>query len=91
MTMDKKTTYAKDKGPNVPDDERMAMGEKGLRLLLAGLIVMVSGYMLMTGGGSDDPAVFNYAMFDFRRLVAAPVVIVAGVIVEIAAIMKIFK
>lgn len=89
--MDKKTTYAKDKGPNVPDDERMAMGEKGLRLLLAGLIVMVSGYMLMTGGGSDDPAVFNYAMFDFRRLVAAPVVIVAGVIVEIAAIMKIFK
>lgn len=89
--MDKKTTYAKDKGPNVPDDERMAMGEKGLRLLLAGLIVMVSGYILMTGGGSDDPAVFNYAMFDFRRLVAAPVVIVAGVIVEIAAIMKIFK
>ena len=91
MTMDKKTTYAKDKGLNVPDDERMAMGKKGLRLLLAGLIVMVSGYMLMTGGGSDDPAVFNYAMFDFRRLVAAPVVIVAGVIVEIAAIMKIFK
>ena len=89
--MDKKTTYAKDKGFNVPDDERMAMGRKGLRLLLAGLIVMVSGYILMTGGGSDDPAVFNYAMFDFRRLVAAPVVIVAGIIVEIAAIMKIFK
>ena len=91
MTMDKKTTYAQDKGFNVPDDERMAMGRKGLRLLLAGLIVMVSGYILMTGGGSDDPAVFNYAMFDFRRLVAAPVVIVAGIIVEIAAIMKIFK
>lgn len=89
--MDKKTTYAKDKGLNVPDDERMAMGKKGLGLLLAGLIVMVSGYILMTGGGSDDPAVFNYAMFDFRRLVAAPVVIVAGIIVEIAAIMKIFK
>lgn len=91
MTMDKKTTYAKDKGLNVPDDERMAMGRKGLRLLLAGLIVMVSGYILMTGGGSDDPAVFNYAMFDFRRLVAAPVVIVAGIIEEIVAIMKIFK
>ena len=89
--MDKKTTYAKDKGLNVPDDERMAMGRKGLRLLLAGLIVMVSGYILMTGGGSDDPAVFNYAMFDFRRLVAAPVVIVAGIIEEIVAIMKIFK
>lgn len=81
----------KSPGHESPEDGRMAMGAKGVRLLLAGLVVMVSGYILMTGGGSDDPGVFNYAMFDFRRLVAAPVVIVAGIIVEIAAIMKIFK
>ena len=81
----------KNSGQESPEDGRMAMGAKGVRLLLAGLVVMVSGYILMTGGGSDDPGVFNYAMFDFRRLVAAPVVIVAGIIVEIAAIMKIFK
>lgn len=68
--------------------ERMAISPKGLRLLLVGLIVMISGYVLMTGGGSDDPQVFNYAMFDFRRLVAAPVVIVFGIIIEIAAIMN---
>ena len=42
----------------------------------------------MTGGGSKDPAVFNYDMFDFRRLVAAPIVILCGIIIEIAAIMK---
>ena len=59
--------------------------------LLAGFIVMVSGYILMTGGGSDDPQVFNYAMFDFRRLVAAPVVIVLGIVIEIVAIMKVWK
>ena len=52
---------------------------------------MVSGYILMTGGASDDPQVFNYAMFDFRRLVAAPVVIVLGIIIEIVAIMKVWK
>lgn len=69
----------------------MAMSGKGVRLLLAGLVVMVSGYILMCGGGSDDPQVFNYAMFDFRRLVAAPVVIIAGTIIEIVSIMKIFK
>lgn len=69
----------------------MAMTPKGLRLLLAGFIVMVSGYILMTGGGSDDPQVFNYAMFDFRRLVAAPVVIVLGIVIEIVAIMKVWK
>ena len=69
----------------------MAMSPKGLRVLLIGFIVMVSGYILMTGGSSDDPQVFNYAMFDFRRLVAAPVVIVLGMIIEIVAIMKVWK
>ena len=69
----------------------MAMSPKGLRVLLRGFIVMVSGYILMTGGSSDDPQVFNYAMFDFRRLVAAPVVIVLGIIIEIVAIMKVWK
>ena len=73
------------------DDKGMAMTPKGLRLLLAGFIVVVSGYILMTGGGSDDPQVFNYAMFDFRRLVAAPVVIVLGIVIEIVAIMKVWK
>ncbi len=70
------------------ENEKMAMGPKGLRLLLAGLLVMVAGFILMTGGGSSDPQVFNTAMFDFRRLVAAPVVILAGIVVEVIAIMK---
>ena len=65
------------------------MSRKGIKLLLAGLLVMVAGYILMTGGRSSDPAVFNYAMFDFRRLVAAPIVILAGIVVEIIAIMGI--
>ena len=65
----------------------MAMTPKGLRILLVGLIVMVSGYVLMSGGGSDDPEVFNTAMFDFRRLVAAPLVIILGIVIEIVAIM----
>lgn len=67
----------------------MAMTPKGLKLMIAGLVVMISGYMLMIGGGSSDPEVFNYAMFDFRRLVAAPVVIIAGVVIEILAIMAV--
>lgn len=69
----------------------MAITPKGLKYLLAGLLVMISGYILMIGGGSDDPAVFNYAMFDFQRLVAAPIVILCGIIIEIVAIMKVFK
>lgn len=69
----------------------MAITPKGLKMLLAGLVVMVSGYILMTGGGSDNPEVFNYAMFDFRRLVAAPLVIIMGIVIEIVAIMGTFK
>ena len=73
------------------DNNKMAITPKGLKYLLAGLLVMISGYILMIGGGSDDQAVFNYAMFDFQRLVAAPIVILCGIIIEIVAIMKVFK
>ena len=71
--------------------EKMAMSKKGLRLLIAGVLVMAAGYILMIGGGSKDPNVFNYAMFDFRRLVAAPLVILAGIVVEVVAIMGRFE
>lgn len=67
------------------------MTPKGLRYLLVGLIVMVSGYVLMSGGGSTDPEVFNYSMFDFRRMVAAPLVIILGIVIEVVAIMGMFK
>lgn len=73
------------------NNEKMAMTPKGLKFLLIGLIVMVAGYILMTGGGSDDPDVFNYEMFDFRRMVAAPVVIILGIVIEVVAIMGKFK
>lgn len=70
---------------------KMAITPKGLKYLLVGLIVMVSGYILMSGGGSKDPEVFNYAMFDFRRMVVAPIVIILGIVIEIVAIMGLFK
>ena len=69
----------------------MPLTLKGTAILAAGLLLMVLGYVLMTGGGSDDPQVFNEAMFDFRRLVLAPVVILAGIGLEVFAIMKIWK
>jgi len=73
------------------NDEKMALGAKNIKFLIAGLLVMAAGFLLLSGGGSDDPAVFNYDMFNVRRLVAAPIVIVAGIVVEIIAIMRRFK
>ena len=70
---------------------KMAITQKGLRLLLIGVIVMIAGYLLMMGGNSGDPNTFSEDIFDFLRLVAAPVVIVAGIVIEVVAIMKVFK
>ena len=67
--------------------EKMAMSRKGVRMLLAGVLVMAAGYILLSGGGLENPQEFNYAMFDFRRLVAAPLVILAGIVIEVLAIM----
>ena len=70
------------------EENKMAMTARGLKLMIAGLLVMAAGFILLAGGGSDDPQVFNYAMFDFRRLVAAPVVLVAGVVLVVVSIMR---
>ena len=66
---------------------KMAVTARGLKLMIIGLLVMVAGFFLLSGGGSKYPQVFNYAMFDFRRLVAAPVVIILGIVIEVFAIM----
>lgn len=64
------------------------MPSKNVKIIGIGLLVMVLGFVLMLGGGSSDPNVFNPAMFNFRRLVIAPVVIVLGVAAIIIGIMK---
>lgn len=73
------------------EDKKFAITPKGLRLMVVGLVVMVAGYILMCSPAVSDPSVFNYDMFDFRRIVAAPVVIVCGIIIEIVAIMRVGK
>lgn len=70
---------------------KMPMSLKGVKLLLVGLVVMVAGYILMAGGNSGDPKVFSQDIFDFQRLVAAPVVIICGIVIEVVAIMRVFK
>ena len=73
------------------NEDKRALGPKNIKYMIAGLLVMAAGFLLLSGGGSNDPDVFNYAMFDARRLVAAPIVIVAGIVLEIVAIMGRFK
>ena len=64
------------------------MPSRNVKIIGIGLLVMVLGFVLMIGGGSSDPNVFNPEMFNFRRLTIAPLLIVAGVVVIIVGIMK---
>lgn len=57
-------------------------------LLFIGLGVMAIGFLLMLGGKSENPQVFNESIFNFQRLTLAPILILAGYIIEIFAIMK---
>ena len=58
-------------------------------LLGIGFLIIIIGFLLMAGGGSDDPNVFNEKeLFSFRRTTLAPLVVLFGFIFEIWAIMK---
>jgi len=65
-----------------------ALGKENYRMMAIGFAVIVIGFILMAGGGSDDPNVFNPDIFSFRRITLAPIVLLAGFIFEIYAIMK---
>lgn len=58
------------------------------KILLIGLGVIALGFILMAGGGSDDPNVFSDAIFNFQRIRLAPTVVLAGFGVTIYAILK---
>lgn len=91
--MDKKKVDIKEKQSAVKAAEPQsragfAFGKENYRLLLIGLALIVLGFLLMIGGGSKDPNVFSYDIFNFQRLTLAPILILAGYVVEIFAIMK---
>jgi hypothetical protein len=57
-------------------------------LLVIGFAVIIVGFLLMIGGKSNSPNEFNPEIFSFRRITLAPIVVLAGFIFEIYAIMK---
>ncbi|MEN8120957.1 MAG: DUF3098 domain-containing protein [Bacteroidota bacterium] len=66
-----------------------ALGKENYMYLIIGFAIIIIGFMLMAGGSSDDPNVFNgEELFSFRRIVLAPIVVLFGFMFEIWAIMK---
>jgi hypothetical protein len=61
--------------------------KKNYIILAIGFGIIIIGFVLMSGGKSTDPNVFNPEIFSFRRITLAPLLILFGFIVEIFAIM----
>ena len=78
------------KANNTPPEQenpRMPLTRRNYILLA----VILLGFVLMAGGGSDSPDEFNYAMFSWRRITLAPILVIGGFVIEIYAIMKRFE
>jgi membrane-bound ClpP family serine protease len=66
-----------------------ALGKENYILLVIGFAIIILGFILMIGGKSEDPTVFKEEeIFSFRRITLAPMIVLAGFIFEIWAIMK---
>lgn len=73
--------------PETVDDKKpMPFTKMNYILVLAGIALIALGMILMIGGGSSDPDVFNEKMFNFQRLTLSPILILLGFVVEIVAI-----
>ncbi|MFZ4739992.1 MAG: DUF3098 domain-containing protein [Bacteroidales bacterium] len=87
-TVQAKTTPSSSKAKTTDNHVlEFAFGKENYRLLLIGLGFLLAGYVLMIGGGSDDPNVFSDKIFDFQRLTLAPILLIIGFVIEVFAIM----
>ena len=68
--------------------KELLFGKENYKWMLIGLGVIALGFILMVGGGSKDPTVFNPGIFSFRRIRLAPFLVLLGFAIEIYAILK---
>lgn len=68
-------------------DLNFVFGKKNYMFMFIGLAVIALGFILMAGGGSDDPNVFNPEIYNFRRIRLAPALVLLGFGIEVYAIL----
>ena len=76
------------KNKTVEKNVEFALGRENYKLLIIGFVIIIFGFLLMIGGKAESPDEFNEAVFSFRRITLAPIIVLFGFIFEIYAIMK---
>tara|TARA_Y100001970_G_scaffold25750_1_gene30754 strand:+ start:1901 stop:2125 length:225 start_codon:yes stop_codon:yes gene_type:complete len=67
--------------------KKLLFGKRNYKFMLIGLSFIALGFILMSGGGSEDPNVFNEEIYSFRRIRLAPMLVILGFIIEVYAIL----
>ena len=68
-------------------DKNFVFGKKNYKFMFIGLAVIALGFILMSGGGSDDPNEFNEAVYNFQRIRLAPTIVLIGFGIQVYAIL----
>lgn len=76
----------KDQQQKPTPENNFLFGKKNYLIMIVGILFIALGFILMAGGGSDDPQVFNAEIYNFQRIRLAPTLILIGFSIEIYAI-----
>jgi hypothetical protein len=86
MQRNNRASVRESNSTNAPN--QFVFGKENYKWMLIGLAIIFTGYVMMIGGGSEDPNQFSDALFNTQRLTVAPVCILLGFVVEIFAIFR---
>lgn len=70
-----------------PNKPTFLFGKRNYIIMLIGIAFITLGFILMSGGGSDNPEVFNEEIYNWRRIRLAPTLVIIGLAIEIYAIL----
>ena len=69
------------------EKKKLLFGKRNYNFMLIGIFFIALGFILMSGGGSEDPNIFNEEIYSFRRIRLAPMLVILGFIIEVYAIL----
>jgi len=69
-------------------NKRFLFGSKNYKLLLISIVILLIGFFLMSGGGSNDPTKFNSEIYNFKRIRLAPTLVIIGFLFSIFSILS---
>ena len=69
------------------EKKKLLFGKRNYKFMLIGIFFIALGFILMSGGGSEDPNIFNEEIYSFRRIRHAPMLVIIGFIIEVYAIL----